>query len=185
MPASAFWSDRDRAAAEDARAVERALASNTPTAVRRAFEHLVHYHERRGVERALDDDEHRRFMARVTEALRERIDQVWDFVIDAKVDAQDARDDEQFDASWRRSAIQLFLDHHADVLGAPVNEARRIGIAEDVELLDDELRRLGEAYGPLPDDELPRGLPRHHWWWWPAPLLGGPHERYPGWDEPR
>ncbi|HQV91173.1 MAG TPA: hypothetical protein PLA46_06290 [Phycicoccus sp.] len=104
---------------------------------------------------------------------------------DAKVDAQDARDDEQFDASWRRSAIQLFLDHHADVLGAPVNEARRIGISEDVELLDDELRRLGEAYGPLPDDELPRGLPRHHWWWWPAPLLGGPHERYPGWDEPR
>ncbi len=117
MPASAFWSDRDRAAAEDARAVERALASNTPSAI-------------------------------------------------------------------RRSAIQLFLDHHADVLREPGHEARRTGIAEDVELLDDELRRLGEAYGPLPDDELPRGLPKRHWWWWPAPLPGGPHERYQGWDEP-
>lgn len=184
MPASAFWSDRYRAAAEDG-AVERALASTTPTAIRGAFEHLVRYHERRGVEAALDDDEHRRFMARVTEALRERIDRVWDFVIDAKVDAQGARDDDQFDASWRRSAIQLFLDHHADVLREPDHEAWRIGIAEDVELLDDELRRLGEGYGPLPDDELPRGLPRHHWWWWPAPLPGGPRPRYPGWDEPQ
>ena len=57
--------------------------------------------------------------------------------------------------------------------------------AEVVEMLDDELRRLGQAYGPLPDDECPLGLPRSHWWWWPAPLPGGPHERYKGWDEPR
>lgn len=185
MPASAFWSDRDRVAADDARAVERAVESRTPTTIRMAFEHMVRYHERRGVDGALADSSHQQFMARVSAALRNRLDDVWDFVIDAKIDAQDARDDEQLDASWKRSAIQIFLDHHADALGEPENESRRVGIAEDVEMLDDDLRRLGEAYGPLPDDELPRGLPRHHWWWWPAPLPGGPHERYPGWDEPQ
>ncbi len=184
MPAAAFWMDRDRSAADEARLVEGALESVAPSAVRGAFEHLVRYHERRGVEGAIDDGEHHRFMAWVTEALRGRIDQVWDFVIDAKVDAQAARDDDQFDISWQRSAIQFFLDDHASVLAEPGQESRRDGIAEDVELLDDELRRLGEAYGPLPDDELPRGLPKSHWWWWPAPLADGPYARHRGWDEP-
>jgi hypothetical protein len=73
---------------------------------------------------------------------------------------------------------------NAGILAEPGQESRRDGITEDVELLDDELRRLGETYGPLPDDELPRGLPKNHWWWWPAPLADGPYPRHPGWDEP-
>jgi hypothetical protein len=184
MPAAAFWMDRDRSAADEARLVESALESVAPSAVRGAFEHLVRYHERRGVDGAFADGEHGRFMAWVTEALRGRIDQVWDFVIDVKVDAEGARDDDQFDLSWQRSAIQFFLDDHAAALSEASQESRRDEIAEDVALLDDELRRLGAAYGPVPDDELPRGLPKSHWWWWPAPLPDGPHARYQGWDEP-
>ncbi len=185
MPAAAFWMDRDRPAADEARLVASALAAGGgASALRSAFEHLVRYHERRGVDRAPDDGDHRQFIAAVTQALHERSDQVWDFVIDAKVDSQGARDDDQFDISWQRSAIQFFLDDHAGFLAEPGQESRRDGIAEDVELIDDELRRLGASYGPVPDDELPRGLPQSHWWWWPAPLPDGPHRRHQGWDEP-
>lgn len=35
----------------------------------------------------------------------------------------------------------------------------------DAELMDDELRRMCESYGPVADEYQPRGLPAEHWWW--------------------
>jgi hypothetical protein len=59
----------------------------------------------------------------------------------------------------RRSAIQSLVDDYA---GTPVAAFIDPG---DVAELDDELRRVGELQGPVPESFVPKGLPSSHWWW--------------------
>ena len=59
---------------------------------------------------------------------------------------------------WRRSAIQILLDEHADTAVASTIDL------DSVDELDGELRRLGLDAPPVPRDEIPN-VPHSHWWW--------------------
>jgi hypothetical protein len=73
--------------------------------------------------------------------------------------AEGARDDDWYELCVRRSAIQFVLDEYG---GTPV--AAQIEPA-DVADLDVEMRRLGNEYGPVPQQFVPTGIPECHWWW--------------------
>jgi len=75
--------------------------------------------------------------------------------------AEGANENEWYELSMRRSAIQFAIDDYA---GPPV--AAEIS-AEDVEELDGELRELGkhDEQGPIDPADIPQGLPDSHWWW--------------------
>jgi hypothetical protein len=75
--------------------------------------------------------------------------------------AEGANDNQWYELSMRRSAIQSLLDDYSDTaVGALVDP-------EHVGQLDDELRRLGQAdeQGPIDECHIPKGLPASHWWW--------------------
>jgi hypothetical protein len=75
------------------------------------------------------------------------------------IDAVSANDDELYDLAIRRSAIQTLLD---DFAGTPVPGLMD---PEQLEELDEQLRRVGESQGPLAPEAAPRGIPPSHWWW--------------------
>ena len=60
------------------------------------------------------------------------------------------------------------IDEHAPVIAA-LEAGQRNEVADLVESIDEDLRRMGRDYGRLPDEDLPRSLPQTHWWWWPEP----------------
>lgn len=186
MATSLFWTEGTAAESATAavRALDAAIEQPSVTLVEGALEHLVRYHERRAVEGGGGEggnDKHRSFLQRVTEALTAVRRQVVSFVFQTSTRAEAGRDDEQLAVSWRRSAIQVLLDDHASVLEA-LDPGGRAQVHELVALIDEELRRMGTSYGRLPDEDLPRGLPRSHWWWWPEPKPD--YQRWQGWDEP-
>ena len=77
--------------------------------------------------------------------------------------AQDLAEQEEegdwYEISMRRSALQSLMDDYA---GTP---ADGIVETEDIEELDEVLRRVGPNQPPVPPEFVPRGLPEHHWWW--------------------
>lgn len=174
MSRELFWGDQPAAAlAEVVRsALERAHARPEVHLLRTAFDYLVRFHERRRVAGEIDDQQLARFRADVGAALRPLVDLVRNWAIDAKNDAQAGREEDRFDACRNRSAMAFLLADHGAIPG--MRE-----IHEDVELLDDELHRMCQEYGPLGDASRPRGLPADHWWWSCAGDHGddGPHAR--------
>lgn len=75
--------------------------------------------------------------------------------------AEGANENYWYELSIRRSAIQFAID---DYPGPPVADQIK---PEDVEELDDELRRVGQfdEQGPIDPAYIPHGLPASHWWW--------------------
>lgn len=73
--------------------------------------------------------------------------------------AEAAGEDEWNKLCLRRSAIQTLIDDYA---GTPI--AALIDPAEVAEL-DEEMRRVGNEYGPVPNPFVPKGIPESHWWW--------------------
>lgn len=181
MTRSNFWEEHGDV--PSAEALQRVVASlqGEPSlaATTHAMEALVRWHDAGRPahdERAVDAITHE-----VTLRLTRAPLVVLDFVSRTSTIAGGARDDEQFEVSWRRSAIQLLLDQHAAVF-EELEPVQRETVVDLIDSIDFELRRMGRDYGRLPDDELPRGLPASHWWWWPEPKPG--YQRWPGWDPP-
>jgi hypothetical protein len=61
--------------------------------------------------------------------------------------------------SMLRSAIQSLLDDYAGT-GVPA-----LIDPADVAELDERLRELAPEQHPVPQEDMPRGLPVSHWWW--------------------
>lgn len=160
MSRELFWGDQPAAEVADTvrRALQLAQAKPEVHYLRTAFEHLVRFHERRLVTGEVDDAQLAQLRADVDAALPPLIDLVRDWAIDVKNDAQAGREEDHFEACRNRSAMQFLLDDHGAAPGLDQ-------IGEDVELLDDELHRMCESYGPISDEHQPRGLPASHWWW--------------------
>lgn len=160
MTREMFWGDQPAEAVADVvrKALALAQAKPEPHYLRTAFEYLVRFHERRLVAGEVDDASLARFRADVDGALPPLIGLVRDWAIDVKIDAQDGHEEDHFEACRNRSAMQYLLDDHGAVPDLDT-------IREDVELLDEELRRMCESYGPISDEHQPRGLPASHWWW--------------------
>ncbi|HVV87211.1 MAG TPA: hypothetical protein VHE35_29425 [Kofleriaceae bacterium] len=160
MSRELFWGEQSAAALADVvrTALQRAQAKPEVHFLRTAFENLVRFHERQLVTGELDEAQLAQFRADVDAALRPLVDLVRDWAIDVKNDAQSGREEDRFDTCRNRSAMAFLLADHADV--PELDEIR-----EDVELVDDELHRMCESYGPISDEHQPRGLPADHWWW--------------------
>ena len=83
------------------------------------------------------------------------------YILKALFLAEGANENEWYELSMRRSAIQSLID---DYQGTSV--AAIINL-DDVAQLDEELRRLGQndEQGPADENAIPRGLLETHWWW--------------------
>jgi hypothetical protein len=83
------------------------------------------------------------------------------YVLKALFLAEGANDNQWYELSMRRSAIQSLID---DYRGTPVEALVSL---DDVAQLDDELRALGQhdEQGAVDEHAIPRGLPETHWWW--------------------
>jgi len=83
------------------------------------------------------------------------------YVLKALFLAESANDNQWYELSMRRSAIQSLLE---DYRGTPVAALIKL---DDVAQLDEELRSLGQndEQGPVDESAIPRGLPETHWWW--------------------
>jgi hypothetical protein len=127
--------------------------------LRRGLASLVGLHDREAEHDEADPvaaDEFHRRSADAIAALGNRIPA---YVMGTLFDAEAAEEDDWYDLSIRRSAIQYLLDDYADTpVAGLVQEA-------DVPELDAQLRRIAPDQAAVPEQLVPRGLPAGHWWW--------------------
>jgi hypothetical protein len=69
---------------------------------------------------------------------------------------------------WMRSAFQAFLEMYQFTLGTDLQEKYiDLSFADfDPEDIDDVIEAYILHKTPVPEDEIPVGMPRSHWWWW-------------------
>lgn len=80
-------------------------------------------------------------------------------VNEAIILADNANDDEWPGLCLDRSVIQFLIDDYA---GTPIPT---LIDRSDLAKLDRRLRSVGNRQGPLPPQEVLRGMPPSHWWW--------------------
>jgi hypothetical protein len=69
---------------------------------------------------------------------------------------------------WMRSAFQAFLEMYQFTLGTDLQE-KYIDLSFedfDPEDIDDVIEAYILNVTPVPEDEIPVGMPHSHWWWW-------------------
>jgi hypothetical protein len=81
------------------------------------------------------------------------------YVVATSLHAETPDDDALYDLAIRRSAIQSLIDDYDGTA------AEGLVNPDDVAELDEDLRRVVDDQGPLPEAVVPHGLPEHHWWW--------------------
>lgn len=109
---------------------------------------------------SMSEEELIEFKSRVVQLIGTEPDNLFRYIYDSFDCVWSSPNDGWDDACMRRSAIQLLLDEF------PGGGA--LFSTEDRELLDE----IDEAFyervrfvHPLPDDDIPPGLPESHWWW--------------------
>lgn len=121
---------------------------------------LVGLYDRLAAEGPADPEQLKAFRARSAELLEQLGDHTANVLIDAEDLAENAVEgDEWSRLSMLRSAIQSLLDDYAGT-GVPA-----LLDPSDVEALDEQLRALAPEQDPVPEEDMPRGLPESHWWW--------------------
>lgn len=121
---------------------------------------LVRLHDRQAATGAVAPERLRQFRAESGAALA-TTNLVPAYVLKALFLAEGANDNQWYELSMRRSAIQSLIDDYLDTpVAALINR-------DDVAELDEELRRLGQhdEQGPVDARAIPHGLPASHWWW--------------------
>jgi hypothetical protein len=121
---------------------------------------LVRLYDRQAQVGAVAPERLERFRRESAEALTSS-NAVPTYVLRALFLAEGVNEDQWYELSMRRSAIQSLLDDYA---GTRVPElVDRDQVAE----LDEHLRRLGQddEQGPVEERFIPKGLPATHWWW--------------------
>lgn len=129
-------------------------------AFRDAMEQIVLLHHYQAVHGPLPSDQLAEFHRRSAPLLATS-PHLGAYVWRAQFLAEGANENYWYELSMRRSALQFAID---DYPGPPV--ADQIN-ADDVDQLDEELRRVGQfdEQGPIDPAYIPHGLPSSHWWW--------------------
>jgi hypothetical protein len=164
VTSSIYTATREQAMAAFFDHARAAVAAADPATVeiefRQAMTSLVVLHHAQAVQGALPASELDQFR-RDSVPLLATPKQLASFILRAHFLAEGANDNQWYELSMRRSAIQIAID---DYPGSPVAD---VILTEDVEELDSELRALGQAdeQGPIDPAYIPQGLPASHWWW--------------------
>lgn len=135
--------------------------------LRRALVALVGLHHLQATTGPAEPAALARFRTESAEALLQLRQRVAFFASETRIDAEGANEDEWARLCMHRSAIQCLIEDYADT---PIPD---LFPAEELAALDEELRRVGDAQGPLEADECPAGLPATHWWWRYPQDIGG------------
>jgi hypothetical protein len=156
-----FTGDNDAVMASILRNARTATADR-PDAdgyLRNALIGLVGLYDRQAEYGPIDPDVMARFREESGEAFARVPGPIRAFAWTAQDVAEQEEEGDWYEVSMRRSALQSLRDDYAGTPAAGVTEE------EDIDELDEVLRRVGPNQAPVPPEFVPRGLPEHHWWW--------------------